>query len=193
MVSTCVHEKFGEMPGLQDGSDAVPQSMMAALELFCNLPEQSYEHFLSTFTHLSTENVTAGCLKVPEEENKTDLVELDRRDDVNVDRKVDTEDETEYFHNTEDVCVLPGEVEEDLPAHTPVFCHRTQLELSCTDMDYRGHTPPSNTDSQSCDISFSPQSETEEVVPFSLDDTFDYDNVALSHKYPVKSSNCGSS
>ncbi|XP_047015743.1 uncharacterized protein iftap isoform X3 [Ictalurus punctatus] len=76
------------MPGLQDGSDAVPQSMMAALELFCNLPEQSYEHFLSTFTHLSTENVTAGCLKVPEEENKTDLVELDRRDDVNVDRKM---------------------------------------------------------------------------------------------------------
>lgn len=46
------------------------------------------------------------------------------------------------------MCVLPGEVEEDLPAHTPVFCHRTQLELSCTDMDYRGHTPPSNTDSQ---------------------------------------------
>ncbi|KAF4081249.1 hypothetical protein AMELA_G00159400 [Ameiurus melas] len=179
----CSH-RFGEMPGLQDDSDAVPQSMMATLELFCQLPEQSYEHILSTFTHLSTENVTAGCLNVPEEENKTDLVELDRRDDVYIKVNVLTEDETEDFHNTADVCVLPGEVEEDLPAHTPVFCHHTWLELSSPDMDYRGHTPPSNTDSQS---------QTEEVVSFSLHDTFDYDNVALSHKYPIKSSNCGSS
>ncbi|XP_026775303.3 intraflagellar transport-associated protein [Pangasianodon hypophthalmus] len=172
------------MPGLQDDSGAVPQSMMEALESFCSLPEQSYEQFLSTFTHLSTENVTAGCLKVPEEENNTCLVELDRRDGVNMDRKVDTEEETEDLHNTKDACVLPGEVEEDLPLYTPAFCHLTQLELSSTDMDHRTHTPPSSTESQS---------ETEEVVPFSLDDTFDYDNVALSHKYPVISSNCGSS
>lgn len=42
------------MPSLQDDSGAIPQSMMEALELFCTLPEQSYEQFLSTFTHLST-------------------------------------------------------------------------------------------------------------------------------------------
>lgn len=42
------------MPGLQDDSGAVPQSMMEALELFCNLEEQSYEQFLSTLVHLST-------------------------------------------------------------------------------------------------------------------------------------------
>ncbi|XP_058264767.1 intraflagellar transport-associated protein [Hemibagrus wyckioides] len=166
------------MPSLQDDSGAIPQSMMEALELFCTLPEQSYEQFLSTFTHLSTENVTAGCLKFPEEESKTCLVELN---DMNMDRKVDKEDGTEDLNNMEEVCVLPGEVEEDSPAYTPAFCHRTQLELFSTDMDHTTHTL-SNTDSQS---------ETEEVVPFSLDDTFDYDNVALSHKYPVKSSNCG--
>ncbi|MCJ8735843.1 hypothetical protein PDJAM_G00252160 [Pangasius djambal] len=134
------------MPGLQDDSGAVPQSMMEALELFCNLPEQSYEQFLSTFTHLSTDNVMAGCLKVPEEESNTCLVELDRRDGVNMDRKVDTEED---LHNTEGTCVLPGEVEEDLPSYTPAFCHLTQLELSSTDMDHRTHTPPSNTESQS--------------------------------------------
>lgn len=48
-------------------------------------------------------------------------------------------------------------------------------------------------DMQGYEIIFSPQSETEEVVPFSLDDTFNYNNVVLSHKYPVKLSNCGSS
>lgn len=47
-----------------------------------------------------------------------------------------------------DVCTLPGEVEEDLRAYTPTLYHCTQLELSSTDVDHRGHTPPSNTDSQ---------------------------------------------
>ncbi|XP_060770985.1 intraflagellar transport-associated protein [Neoarius graeffei] len=154
--------------------------MMEAVEWFCNLQEQSYEQFLSTFMHLSTENVTAGL----EEENKTCLAELDRRDSVNMDRKVDTEEETEDLHNMEDVCVVPGEVEEDLLAYSSAVCHCTQLELSSTDVDYRAHKPPTNTESQS---------ETEEVVPFSLDDTFNYNNVVLSHKYPVKLSNCGSS
>lgn len=46
-----------------------------------------------------------------------------------------------------EVCVLPGEVEEDSPAYTPAFCHRTQLELFSTDMDHMTHTL-SNTDSQ---------------------------------------------
>ncbi|KAK2834389.1 hypothetical protein Q7C36_015090 [Tachysurus vachellii] len=167
------------MPSVQDDSDTIPQSMMEALELFCTLPEQSYEQFLSTFMPLSTENVIAG-LKFPEEESKTCLVELNG---VKLDKKVDIEEETEDINNME-VCVLPGEVEEDSPAYTPAFCHHTQLELSSTDMDHMTHTALSNTESQT---------ESEEVVPFSLDDTFDYDNVTLSHKYPVKSSNCGSS
>ncbi|XP_046715320.1 intraflagellar transport-associated protein isoform X5 [Silurus meridionalis] len=169
---------------MPDDPGVIPQSMMEALELFCNLPEQSYEQFLSTFTHLSTEKVTADCPMVPEEENKTCLVKLNNRDGVNMDRKTEAELATEGLHNTEDVHVLPGEVEEDLPAYTPAYCHRTQLELSSTDMDHWTHTPPSNTESQS---------ESEDAVPFSLDDTFDYDNVALSHKYPVKSSTGGSS
>ncbi|KAI5626926.1 hypothetical protein C0J50_13424 [Silurus asotus] len=184
---------------MPDDPGVIPQSMMEALELFCNLPEQSYEQFLSTFTHLSTEKVTADCPMVPEEENKTCLVKLNKRDGVNMDRKKMnkhplTNQSGEFrsassdFHlgcsSKNDVRVLPGEVEEDLPAYTPAYCHRTQLELSSTDMGHWTHTPPSNTESQS---------ETEDAVPFSLDDTFDYDNVALSHKYPVKSSTGGSS
>lgn len=42
------------MPGLPDDSGDVPQSMVETLELFCDLPEQSYEQFLSTFIHMST-------------------------------------------------------------------------------------------------------------------------------------------
>ncbi|KAF7702193.1 uncharacterized protein LOC124392386 isoform X3 [Silurus meridionalis] len=133
---------------MPDDPGVIPQSMMEALELFCNLPEQSYEQFLSTFTHLSTEKVTADCPMVPEEENKTCLVKLNNRDGVNMDRKTEAELATEGLHNTEDVHVLPGEVEEDLPAYTPAYCHRTQLELSSTDMDHWTHTPPSNTESQ---------------------------------------------
>ncbi|XP_046715316.1 uncharacterized protein LOC124392386 isoform X2 [Silurus meridionalis] len=135
---------------MPDDPGVIPQSMMEALELFCNLPEQSYEQFLSTFTHLSTEKVTADCPMVPEEENKTCLVKLNNRDGVNMDRKTEAELATEGLHNTEDVHVLPGEVEEDLPAYTPAYCHRTQLELSSTDMDHWTHTPPSNTESQIC-------------------------------------------
>lgn len=49
---------------------------------------------------------------------------------------------------TVDVCVVPGEVEEDLLAYSSAVCHCTQLELSSTDVDYRAHKPPTNTESQ---------------------------------------------
>lgn len=49
-----------------------------------------------------------------------------------------------------EVCVLPGEVEEDLPAYAPAFCRCTQLELFSTDMEHKTHTPPKNTENQVC-------------------------------------------
>ncbi|KAF5903914.1 hypothetical protein DAT39_006376, partial [Clarias magur] len=117
------------------------------LKNFCDLPEQSYEQFLSTFIHMNTDNVTTGCLKGPEEENKTCFVEL-KRDGVKMDRKVETEEESEDLHYIEALCVLPGEVEEELTPSTPAFCHHTQLDLSSPDMEHRTYTPPRNTDSQ---------------------------------------------
>lgn len=47
-----------------------------------------------------------------------------------------------------DVCTLPGEVEEVLPAYTSTFSHHTRLELSSNHVDHREHSPPSNTESQ---------------------------------------------
>ncbi|XP_066526101.1 uncharacterized protein iftap isoform X2 [Hoplias malabaricus] len=79
------------------------------------------------------------------------------------------------------MCAIPGEVEEDLLVYT--HCHHTILKFSSTATDHRSHTPQTTAEYQ----------ETEEAVPFSLDDTFDYDNVVLSHKHPIQFSKSGSS
>ncbi|KAJ8346283.1 hypothetical protein SKAU_G00304760 [Synaphobranchus kaupii] len=70
---------------------------------------------------------------------------------------------------------LPGEVAEDPPAYTPSFRRRTQLEL-CTrpHLEPRPQSPRPNG-----------QAQAEEVLPFCLDVSFDYDHVALSRKHPV--------
>ncbi|XP_017555480.2 intraflagellar transport-associated protein [Pygocentrus nattereri] len=93
-------------------------------------------------------------------------------------------EEEPLYAGYQDVSRLPGEVEEDLPVYTPSFCHHTLLELSSTAKDHMAHSPQTTDECQS---------ETEEVVPFSLDDTFDYDNVVLSHKHPTQHIMSGSS
>ncbi|XP_062857692.1 intraflagellar transport-associated protein [Trichomycterus rosablanca] len=93
-------------------------------------------------------------------------------------------EEANDLQDTQDVCVLPGEAKEDLPAYTPSFCHCTRLELCSTAVIHRKHTSQSDAEGQS---------ESEEVLPFSLDDSFDYDNVVLSHKHPIKHCSSGSS
>ncbi|XP_072525957.1 intraflagellar transport-associated protein isoform X2 [Salminus brasiliensis] len=223
------------MPGLQSNSGAAShdRAIMEALEQFCNSAEQSYEQFLSTFTHLTTENMTRGHLNVNRRDNSSSAEEMKRRDQESTDRRVgavdertssprgqqsqraltadleefllegsvtvgrlgnreslpsdqpvkfanyldDFDPEEESLQASEDVCVLPGEIEEDLPAYTPSFCHRTLLELSSTATDHRTHSPQT--------IATQCQTPTEEVVPFTLDDTFDYDSVVLSHKHPI--------
>ncbi|KAL7858318.1 hypothetical protein AOLI_G00184200 [Acnodon oligacanthus] len=220
------------MPGLQSNSGAVShdRAMVETLEQFCNSSEQSYEQFLSTFTYLTTENVTRGNLEVPRGDDSTSVGRLYRNNREVTDRGVDVVDEGEsrprVEHNQrtltaqlvldssvivgrlghlnmlpsdppvkfdnclddmepeevplhvgcQDVLRLPGEVEEDLPVYTPSFCHHTLLELSSA-KDHMAHTPQTTDECQS---------ETEEVVPFSLDDTFDYDSAVLSHKHPTQ-------
>ncbi|XP_076847832.1 intraflagellar transport-associated protein isoform X2 [Brachyhypopomus gauderio] len=220
------------MARLQNNPGYVPydQTITEALELFCNVPEQSYEQFMSTFTHLTPDNVMGACLNVLREHHttshgemgrpnrnimdsgvdavykrgssprgqgntlSTDLEELEQDGRVPAGRlshratfpshppgKIpdncvdDTQDKEEPLHSTEAVCVFPGEVEEDLSACTPSFCHYTLLDLSSAGLDHRTHTPLTE-----C------QSESDEVVPFSLDDNFDYDNVALHQKQPIQ-------
>ncbi|XP_049330613.1 intraflagellar transport-associated protein isoform X2 [Astyanax mexicanus] len=206
------------MPGLQSNSEAAShdRAMIEALEQFCNSTEQSYEEFLSTFTQLTTENVIRGLLNVNRGDSSSCLGQMNRRDGESTDRRLDGVDESEssprgqqsqraltadleefdnYLDDMEpeedpvnadpDVCVLPGEVEEDLPAYTPSFCHCTLLEISSTATDHRTHSPQT--------IATQCQNQTEEVVPFALDDTFDYDSVVLSQKQPIQNSFRGTS
>ncbi|XP_067292050.1 intraflagellar transport-associated protein [Pseudorasbora parva] len=91
----------------------------------------------------------------------------------------DSEDEEENVDAT-GTCALPGEIEEDLIAvSSSSLCHHTLLEISSTFTDQRTHTP------SAADI----QDESEEIVPFHLDEGFDYDNVVLSHKYVIQEQN----
>uniref|UniRef100_A0A8B9RHM0 Im:7145024 n=2 Tax=Astyanax mexicanus TaxID=7994 RepID=A0A8B9RHM0_ASTMX len=235
--------RFKKMPGLQSNSEAAShdRAMIEALEQFCNSTEQSYEEFLSTFTQLTTENVTRGLLNVNRGDSSSCLGQMNRRDVESTDRRLDGVYESEssprgqqsqraltadleefvlegsitvgrlgngetlpshqpvkfdnYLDDMEpeedpvnadpDVCVLPGEVEENLPAYTPSFCHCTLLEISSTATDHRTHSPQT--------IATQCQNQTEEVVPFTLDDTFDYDSVVLSQKHPIQNSFRGTS
>lgn len=80
------------------------------------------------------------------------------------------------------VDVLPGEVEEEAPAYLPSFCRRTRLEMSSTARS-QGTGEPQASPQASEQALLQDMSESEEVTPFSLDEHFDYDHVALSHKY----------
>ncbi|KAM9572322.1 intraflagellar transport-associated protein isoform 2-T2 [Salvelinus alpinus] len=86
------------------------------------------------------------------------------------------------------VRVLPGEVEEELPTYLPSFCHLTQLDLTSTGR--RTGTRP-GTRGQQQDTLPQGQSDSEEVLPFNLDENFDYDNVVLSSKHLLPQSNTG--
>lgn len=91
----------------------------------------------------------------------------------------DSEDEEDDVDAT-GTCALPGEIEEDLIAvSSSSLCHHTLLEISSTFTDQRTHTPSAAEN----------QDESEEVVPFHLDEDFDYDNVVLSHKYVIQEQN----
>ncbi|XP_076847836.1 uncharacterized protein iftap isoform X3 [Brachyhypopomus gauderio] len=68
------------MARLQNNPGYVPydQTITEALELFCNVPEQSYEQFMSTFTHLTPDNVMGACLNVLREHHTTSHGEMGR-------------------------------------------------------------------------------------------------------------------
>ncbi|ROL54613.1 hypothetical protein DPX16_11788 [Anabarilius grahami] len=91
----------------------------------------------------------------------------------------DSEDEEEKV-DARGTCAVPGEIEEDLKAvSSSSLCHHTLLEISSTFTDQRTHTHSAAEN----------QDESEEVVPFHLDEDFDYDNVVLSQKYVIQEQN----
>uniref|UniRef100_A0A672PTW7 Im:7145024 n=1 Tax=Sinocyclocheilus grahami TaxID=75366 RepID=A0A672PTW7_SINGR len=200
------------MPGLVNDSvvDDHDQAITEALEQFCNSPEQTYEQFLSTFTHL-TPGEDPGLTaprghEDPSQREMDSSRERQREDEVTemeesvyrrmgqANRCSPTADQEEvkcqrYTHSLvkeekvcnefccvlSGTCTLPGEIEEDLIAvSSSLLCHHTLLEISSTFTDQRTHTP---------------SDESEEVVPFHLDENFDYDNVVLSSKYTIQEQN----
>ncbi|XP_066526103.1 uncharacterized protein iftap isoform X4 [Hoplias malabaricus] len=141
-------------------------------------------------------NVTKEPLNIRGKYNSLSVGEMDKRDRESADSVVDAVDKKELLSRGQQsqnaltahleepklMCAIPGEVEEDLLVYT--HCHHTILKFSSTATDHRSHTPQTTAEYQK---------ETEEAVPFSLDDTFDYDNVVLSHKHPIQFSKSGSS
>lgn len=83
----------------------------------------------------------------------------------------DSEDEEETTDAT-GTCPLPGEVEEPIAASSSSLCHHTLLEMSSTSTDQKTQTENQN--------------KSDEVVPFHLDENFDYDTVVLTRKYSIQ-------
>ncbi|XP_032548052.1 protein C11orf74 homolog isoform X3 [Chiroxiphia lanceolata] len=166
------------------------------LDQFINSHEQSHEEFLNTFTCL---------LKEKEEKtiqgNKVDYLrkifstsELSNRNKQNgsperskemwvslpsqmpneneqVDKYLDWED----IDSDEETCsagslVLPGEVEQTGTYCTPIFDKPIQLK-------FRNLSVPQPLDSRPQELL------GDDVQPFSLDEEFDYDNVAVTPKF----------
>ncbi|RXN37356.1 C11orf74-like protein [Labeo rohita] len=99
---------------------------------------------------------------------------------VKFDNYLEDSEAEEENAGTTATSTLPGEIEEDLIAvSSSSLCHRTLLEISSTFIDQNTHTPSAAEN----------QDESEEVVPFHLDENFDYDNVVLSRKYAIQEQN----
>ncbi|KAI4876672.1 hypothetical protein NFI96_027139, partial [Prochilodus magdalenae] len=134
-------------------------------------PPVKFDNYLDE-TELEVESLQASCQATDDDDADISVyrgIHIKIRD-VHSDLK--TQDAS--IRRQYDVLSLPGEVEDYSPGYAPSFCHHTQLEFTSTAKFHAAHTPQTTTEFQS---------EAEEVVPFSLDDTFDYDNVVLSHKH----------
>ncbi|XP_020312043.1 protein C11orf74 homolog [Oncorhynchus kisutch] len=229
------------MPGVESGSGGLADDevVLETLKCFCSSPEQTYDQFLSSFTHLTSGSAGSGHTTLPSgpshlsgEMERSGVLRRNGEEDAAEERRgqqrvcvlpADQEevelgagvtvgscgngdcrppgitlkldnylDVGDFSEEEGDVTadpdggvrVLPGEVEEELPAYLPSFCHLTQLDLTSTGRrtGTRGQqqdTPPQG------------QSDSEEVLPFNLDENFDYDNVVLSSKHLLPQSNTG--
>ncbi|XP_029812786.1 protein C11orf74 homolog isoform X1 [Suricata suricatta] len=168
------------------------------LDKFVNCHEQTYEEFLSTFTHLSKEaNVTKrGAFEMDSSEDifpsGEELIvidegqkvgsalqgDLNRAGKVKVDNFLDLEDldkdEETQPQMSKNLPLLPGEVEEDVCTHVP------------------SHIPsvakPFTSGVELAPVGRGARQQMEEVLgdavqPFSLDEEFDYDAVVLTPKF----------
>ncbi|KAI6053551.1 IFTAP [Marmota monax] len=178
------------------------QLMEEVLDKFVNCHEQTYEEFRSTFTHLSKEdNVTKrGALGTDGSGKIFTSVKFTHKNEPNdhhlrnttvfhqtssqsseeeqVDNFLDLEDfdmdEEIEPQMSKDFLLLPGQVEEDVNTSVCSFIPSVDKPLAA-----EGKPKPTvkGTEKQAEEIF------GDEVQPFSLDEEFDYDNVALTPKF----------
>ncbi|XP_039089253.1 intraflagellar transport-associated protein isoform X1 [Hyaena hyaena] len=168
------------------------------LDKFVNCHEQTYDEFLSTFTHLSKENnmTKRGAFGADSSENifpseeeqividegqkvgSTFQGDLNRAGQVKVDNFLDLEDldkdEETQPQMSKDLLLLPGEVEEDICMHVPSYIPSgAQPITSGVELAPIGRGAHKQMEEVLGD----------EVQPFSLDEEFDYDAVMLTPKF----------
>ncbi|XP_008580611.1 PREDICTED: uncharacterized protein C11orf74 homolog isoform X1 [Galeopterus variegatus] len=172
------------------------------LDKFVNCHEQTYEEFLGTFTHLSKEdNVTKmGAFGTNSSGNILTSAKFTHKNESNdrclrnktiflhtssqcsekeqVNNFLDLEDldmdEEIKPQMSKDLLLLPGEVEQDVSTSVPSYFPSVGQPLA-PEMKPKPAVKGMN----------KPMEEIpgDEVQPFSLDEEFDYDNVALTPKF----------
>ncbi|XP_048828713.1 intraflagellar transport-associated protein isoform X2 [Brienomyrus brachyistius] len=205
------------MPVVPSGAGvaAYEQAVVSTLELLCSSSEQTYEGFLSSFTHLPAGGAANGQLDLASGLNprqtasgmqngaKTDMAEGEWLGDKCQDEHVLDKGVTVggcvtgarppggvKFDNYLDVSDFSRE-EEDLSLNSDQMALPGEVEegLLCTASVCHHTTLEFHTVALNPDqgqrSTPGSQEAPEEVQPFTLDENFDYDHAVLSQKHPV--------
>ncbi|KAL2806243.1 intraflagellar transport-associated protein isoform a [Daubentonia madagascariensis] len=192
------------MPAQTSGLEIMDEDRLIeeVLDKFVNCHEQTYEEFLSTFTHLSkednvtkrgafgtdsSENIFTSTRFTPKNEpsdhhlrNKTIFLRTSSQClEEQIDNFLDLEDldmdEEIKPQMSKDLQLLPGEVEQDVSTSIPSYNPVDQPFIH----EVKPKPTVKGTDKQMEEIL------GDEVQPFSLDEEFDYDNVMLTPKFSL--------
>ncbi|XP_041967139.1 uncharacterized protein LOC121724553 isoform X4 [Alosa sapidissima] len=140
------------MPGTappSGGGQQQDQAVAATLDLICSAPEQTYSHFLASFTQLNLETLRAEEPRDTRRDAGPEVIRDGRKGDGDTDlrRQRDVSDLPEMSNSLDNAALrvednkddlqgcslLPGEVENGrLPTHTSSIIHSTQLEMCST-------------------------------------------------------------
>ncbi|XP_076158325.1 uncharacterized protein iftap [Alosa pseudoharengus] len=140
------------MPGTappSGGGQQQDQAVAATLDLICSAPEQTYSHFLASFTQLNPETLRAEEPRDTRRDAGPEVIRDGRGGDgdTNLRRQRDVSDLPELSNSLDNAALrvednkddlqgcrqLPGEVENGrLPTHTSSIIHSTQLEMCST-------------------------------------------------------------
>ncbi|XP_069325939.1 intraflagellar transport-associated protein isoform X2 [Eulemur rufifrons] len=188
------------MPAQISGLEIMDEDRLIeeVLDKFVNCHEQTYEEFLSTFTHLSKEDngTKRGAFGIDSSENiahknepndhhlrnKTIFLRTSSQcsEEEQVDNFLDLEDlevdEEIKPQISKDLLLLPGEVEQEVSTSMPSYSPSVDQPLSRA---VKPKPTVTATEKQMEEIL------GDEVQPFSLDEEFDYDNVILTPKFSL--------